>query len=99
MDAQTTRKHGAWVLLIVGIGLGTCLFSAVESMAEEAARPTRSVLGGAASGASSASGKDAGVERKLDQILANQETILQRFDQVMEELRIIKVRSTSRGGS
>ena len=99
METRTTRKRGVWVLLIVGIGLGIGLSLAVESMAEESARATRSVLGGAASGGSSASSKDAGVEKKLAQILANQETILQRFDQVMEELRIIKVRSTLRGGS
>ena len=34
------------------------------------------------------------IDKKLDQILANQQTILSRFDAVMEELRIIKVRST-----
>ncbi len=44
------------------------------------------------------------LERRLDELLANQATllanqteILQRFDAVMEELRIIKVRATSRG--
>ena len=36
------------------------------------------------------------MEEKLDRILANQQTILQRFDQVMEELRIVKVRATAR---
>ena len=99
MYVRTTPKHGAWVLLIgLGIGFGVCLSLAVTSMAEETSRATRSVLGGAASGGSSAS-SNAGLEKKLDQILANQETILQRFDQVMEELRIIKVRATLRGGS
>ena len=41
------------------------------------------------------------VERKLEKVLANQDTILanqqtivKRFDEVMEELRIIKVRAT-----
>ena len=99
MHARTTGRRGAWVLLIgLGVGLGICLSLAVTSMAEETSRATRSVLGGAASGGSSAS-SNAGLEKKLDQILANQETILQRFDQVMEELRIIKVRATLRGGS
>ncbi len=46
------------------------------------------------------------VEKKLkeilknqEQILANQQTILEKFAAVMEELRIIKVRATIRGGS
>jgi len=34
------------------------------------------------------------LDKKLNQIIATQETILQRFDAVMEELRIIKIRST-----
>ncbi len=34
-----------------------------------------------------------------EQILANQQTMSQRFDAVMEELRIIKVRATIRSGS
>jgi hypothetical protein len=36
---------------------------------------------------------------KQEEILANQATLLQKFDVVMEELRIIKVRATIRGGS
>ena len=34
------------------------------------------------------------IERKLDEIIATQQTILSKFDAVMEQLRIIKVRST-----
>ena len=34
------------------------------------------------------------LEQKLDRILANQERILKRFDEITEELRIIKVRAT-----
>ena len=44
--------------------------------------------------AGSAGMSTAAIEKKLDQILANQQTILLRFDAVMEELRIIKVRAT-----
>lgn len=58
------------------------------------------------SNAESVSGKDVQLEkrlnelqRKLDEVLANQASILGRFDAVMEELRIIKVRATIRGGS
>ena len=36
------------------------------------------------------------IEEKLNQILENQQKILARFDQVMEELRIVKIRATLR---
>ena len=36
----------------------------------------------------------AALEKKLNQVLANQQTILQKLDAMMEELRIIKVRAT-----
>lgn len=42
--------------------------------------------------------EEARMQEKLDTILATQQTILQRFDAVLEELRIIKVRSASAGG-
>ena len=34
------------------------------------------------------------LQSKLDQVLDNQQTILKKFDAVMDELRIIKVRAT-----
>jgi len=37
-----------------------------------------------------------GVEAKLDRILQRQEEILQRFDEVMKELQIVKIRATQR---
>ena len=36
----------------------------------------------------------AALERKLDQVLATQQTIIARLDAMTEELRIIKVRAT-----
>ncbi len=36
----------------------------------------------------------AALERKIDQVLANQQTILQTLNAMTEELRIIKVRAT-----
>ena len=36
------------------------------------------------------------LEKKLDEILQNQQALLKKFDAVMEELRIIKVRATAR---
>ena len=34
------------------------------------------------------------LEKKLDEVLATQQTILKKLDEVMEELRIVKVRAT-----
>ena len=34
------------------------------------------------------------LERKLEEVLATQQTILQKLDELMTELRIIKVRAT-----
>ncbi|MBI4322672.1 MAG: hypothetical protein HY596_00170 [Candidatus Omnitrophica bacterium] len=34
------------------------------------------------------------LEKKLDEVLATQQTILRKLDEMMEELRIIKVRAT-----
>lgn len=34
------------------------------------------------------------LERKLEEVLATQQTILQKLDELMEELRIVKVRAT-----
>ena len=34
------------------------------------------------------------LEKKLEEVLATQQTILQKLDELMEELRIIKVRAT-----
>lgn len=39
------------------------------------------------------------LEKKLAEVLANQQTILQKFDEIMEELRIIKVRASIRSGA
>jgi len=49
-----------------------------------------------ASTTSGGGGKDAQILSKLNEILANQHTILQKFDAMMEELRIIKIRATPR---
>jgi len=36
----------------------------------------------------------AAIEKKLDALLADHQTILQKLDAIMEELRIVKVRAT-----
>ena len=57
---------------------------------ETAARRSRAPSAGAA-----VSGTEfARLEKRLDEIAATQTQILQKFDMVMEELRIIKIRTT-----
>ena len=38
------------------------------------------------------------IDEKLNQVLANQQAVLEKFEAIKQELRIIKVRATSRGG-
>lgn len=45
-------------------------------------------------GKAEALASDAAIKKKLDEILANQATILQKLDAMTEELRIIKIRAT-----
>ena len=96
MSIRTPRTFGVNALLLgLGISLGISCWPAAGSLAA-----SRNVLGGAKQTESSVSSQSKNsIEKKLGEILANQETILQRLDQVMEELRIIKVRATLRGGS
>lgn len=49
-----------------------------------------------ASGEGTTSASEAAIQKKLDEILANQDAILKRLDEVMEELRIVKIRATLR---
>lgn len=37
------------------------------------------------------------IDDKLNQVLVNQQAVLQKFEAIKQELRIIKVRATSRG--
>ena len=76
--------------LVIG-SLGSSVLVAAETpankpSAQSAKQPTQSDRA-----------RETRIEQKLDQILSNQQTILQRFDQVMEELRIVKVRATMNG--
>ena len=81
----------AWVLLgfvlwVIGMGQGA---QALEDQRTASAPVKKSI----AAAESSRKAKDSS-DQKLDQILANQEQILRRFDKVMEELAVIKIRAT-----
>ena len=72
---------------ILGLALGTMSAPAADD--DSASHSTRSSHASNSTKSSSSS-----VEAKLDQILKNQEKIFQRFDEVMEELKIVKIRAT-----
>lgn len=83
---QNKWKVAAFAVLIA-VSLNSLVFGASEST------KTRSTkISGRASSKDTID--TAALERKLDAILEKQEEVLQRFDAVMEELRIIKVRAT-----
>ena len=79
-------------------GVGMLLGAAAGWSANDDTSSNKSSRSSRASTAKEGGG-GANIEAKLDEILSTQQTILQQFDAVMEELRIIKVRSTLRGGS
>ena len=103
-------SHGSrLVMWLVGVGLmiagGVGLSQAVAADDGEASptqqpavHVTRSNVSSTSSAATSSSSSGgpshAKLEQKLNEILANQQEILKRFDAVMEELRVIKVRTT-----
>ena len=96
------RRHqvtAAGLALAVGVGMlvgAAVVWSASDG--EESSRSSRAPRAAASNERESAL-KTSAIEAKLDEILSGQEAILGKFDAVMEELRIIKIRSTLRGGS
>ena len=88
--AHRTRTRASIGLLLVSI-LGLGLWVKAETQAAESSgRSSR-----ASRSSSSVDGMDENaVAQKLDQVLANQETIFRRLDEVMEELGIVKIRAT-----
>ena len=95
MKGHGRKQPLAVMALAMGLGLGT---GSVAGWSEETTgRSSRS-------GRTQASGIEGSkLEKKLNEVLANQQqilttqqAILQKFDAMMEELRIIKVRTTLR---
>ena len=69
-------------------------FAATQSTPKSAGQKIQAEIEQEASQTQSKRSKEKIIEQKLANILANQELILKRFDEVMEELRVIKVRAT-----
>lgn len=89
------RRHPIQ-FVVMGVGLGWML--AVAQAAAETATKKSSRAGSATKKTASYEGDLAPVLEKLDEVLESQEKMNERFDAVMEELRIVKVRSLM-GGS
>jgi hypothetical protein len=101
-----SRRQLCRMPLLAAVCVGVSWIGAnVSRAAEEEAIPSRSsrtqpvVRTGTDAGRSTRSSETGGaakIEAKLDQILGNQERILARLDEVMEELKIVKIRATVR---
>ncbi len=84
-DVRPIRKQ--WFLIVLGLGCGAILWAAPAGSARESStsRSTKSEK--------TADLNLRPLEAKLDEVIANQQQIIQKFDAVMEELRVIKVRT------
>jgi len=96
---RTFREQSWPRALLIVVGIGASLWAAGSLVAEDQAttanRAPRSRQKTRTERA--AASNQTRLESKLETILANQQAILQKFDAVQEELRIIKVRASSRG--
>jgi hypothetical protein len=95
-----TRSHAPtrrWPLLVLlAAALGSGLWSPVSAETESSSRSSRSSRSASKStGARSDRDDLVRLDEKLDRILAQQEQILQKFEGIMEELRVIKVRASN----
>ena len=98
---EPTRSQGSpwWRLLAVGglaLALGMGLWINTEAPARAAEPKSGSRSSRASENEETAGKTNAKVAAKLDEILENQQQILKRLDQVMEELKIVKIRATMR---
>lgn len=95
-----STSRGGWIsrwsivpaCLIGLVGIGALVQT--STLAREESVETRE--GGRAARTSSATADRKLLEGKLDEILDHQQQILKRLDQVMEELRVVKIRATMR---
>ena len=90
-----SRRRAAWppplgLALVLGLGI----WLQAGTPAEGQLRTSRRSAGGGEETSEKADSKK--LEAKLDQILENQERIFQRLDDVMEELKVVKIRATLR---
>ena len=95
MGDRSRRRTAWWQPLGLALLLSAGLWLQADTPAEGQSRSGRRSAGTSGGGGeTSTAGDTKKLDAKLDQILQNQERIFQRFDEVMEELRIVKVRAT-----
>jgi hypothetical protein len=88
--------------VLLGTSLAVLAAPALLAGADEQSRARSGRSTKAAGGQSAKSDAEASLEKlrqleaKLDQILGNQERLFKRLDEVMEELKIVKIRATLR---
>lgn len=95
MNRQREQRAVGWLTMLVvmtSLSLGWLWHQSISVAEESTSKDRRS----SSSGSQGKSGDLSHLESKLDQVLGNQQTILKKFDEVMDELRIIKVRATLR---
>jgi hypothetical protein len=86
MRSRHTALRGfVWVGCLAAMAAGALPLWAQGEDTGRSSRPARSSDGG-----------DAALERKVDQVLEQQGRILARLDEIMEELKIVKIRATVR---
>ena len=90
-----------WIALTLGCALAAGAgFGALARAADEEGSSTRTThrTTKATTAATSTAPKtdSLALERKLDDVLAGQQAILKRLDEVMEELKIVKIRASVR---
>ena len=81
------RIKGALRVGVFLIGVAALAWQYVANAQSEGTAPVKKT-------ASPTKSETRAIEKKLDQILANQETILQKFDAIQSELQVVKIRCT-----
>ena len=95
MRDPASRASRMAVGLIAALLVGALAHAGLRAAEEEAASGSRPRRTSRSSAGKSASKLDERrIDQKLDEIIENQQKILKRFDEVMEELRIVKIRAT-----
>ena len=95
MGDRSRRRTAWWQPLGLALVVSLGMWIQADTPAEGQPRSSRRSAGASGSGEDAITHADTKkLEAKLDQILQNQERIFQRLDEVMEELRIVKVRAT-----
>ena len=100
METRTRHRRGLQVVtaligVLVGFGLGAGWASFAEEASDRSSTYTLPLKSSNSSAKSDSTARDSQSDRKLDQVLAGQQTVLQKLDSVLEELRVVKIRCSN----